>query len=95
MVFVEDQGDFELIETGVNDCELGSIANIELSSGSGEEDTTIEWDEYNVSEFLAGPPSVLYNSTFSLTTAEEASLFRHFLDVLGPWVCPPLMPQVS
>lgn len=88
MVFVNDQGEFELNEIDANDSELGSIENLQILSGSGDEETAIEWDEYNVTRLYGDSPSVLYNSTLYLYTVEEAALFRHFLDELGPWVSP-------
>ena len=93
MIFVDDQEEFGLNDMDAHDGELGSIQNLQISSGSGDEETTIELDEYNVPRLFGDSPSVLYNSTFYLNTVEEASLFRHFLDWLGPWVSPSLCPR--
>ena len=87
MIFVDEHGSPESIEASGNEIQPEAIEHLEISSRAGETDNAIEWDDYqDVSEFIGGSPSIPHNVDLHLTSAEEATLLRHFLERLGPWV---------
>ncbi|KAK5958101.1 hypothetical protein OHC33_001291 [Knufia fluminis] len=86
LVFVNDAGDSESTGTFAEDNETIAIGEPDISQRSEVSHGTRAWEEYNATEVFLGSPSTVYNTSNRwLTTAEEASLFRHFLEGLGPW----------
>lgn len=86
-MFVNDAGDSESTGTFAEDNETIAIGEPDISQRSEVSHGTRAWEEYNATEVFLGSPSTVYNTSNRwLTTAEEASLFRHFLEGLGPWV---------
>lgn len=89
VVFVDEKGCLEVPDAGGNEFPSEVNESTPVSSRSGAIEYEVEWNEYqNVSEFMGGSPSHLYVSTLYLTVEEEALLFQHFLEELGPWVSP-------
>ena len=86
VIFVDDHAHFDLTGIDVDDNGRLNVVDLDVPSRSGETEAPAQDDDYNVSDLFDACPAALYNTTLFLTTAEEASLFRHFLEKLGPWV---------
>ncbi|KIW51350.1 hypothetical protein PV05_10083 [Exophiala xenobiotica] len=85
VIFVDDHAHFDLTGIDVDDNGRLNVVDLDVPSRSGETEAPAQDDDYNVSDLFDASPAALYNTTLFLTTAEEASLFRHFLEKLGPW----------